>query len=262
MKPILKYPGAKWKIAKWIISYIPEHSVYLEPFGGSMAVLLNKPRSHIETVNDIDDNIVNLFNVIRKYPNELVNIVDKTPFARSEYKKSFIVNESDTDIELARKYLVRCWQGFGSSNLYENGFKSGQQTQSPNPAKAWSKLSNTINVVSDRLKGVQIEKLDAIELIERYNTSDVFIYADPPYLLNTRKSNLYKNEMTDKQHIQLLNKLNLHPGKVMISAYENELYDSILVGWSKVYKNTVAESGNKRIECLYMNYHKELQLDL
>lgn len=262
MNPILKYPGAKWKLSKWIISYIPEHSVYLEPFGGSMAVLLNKPRSHIETVNDIDDNIINLFEVIREYPDELIKSISNTPFARTEYKKAFVVNEKDSTIEIARKYLVRCWQGFGNSNLYENGFKSGQQTQSPNPAKAWNTLVNTIDEVSNRLKGVQIESLDALELIDRYNTSDVFIYADPPYKLDTRKSYLYKHEMTDEQHIQLLNKLNIHPGKVMISAYENELYDSILVGWSKVYKNTVAESGNKRIECLYMNYHKELQLDL
>ena len=54
MKAIVKYPGSKWRIAEWIIRFFPEHHSYLEPFAGSLAVLMNKPRSHIETVNDLD----------------------------------------------------------------------------------------------------------------------------------------------------------------------------------------------------------------
>ena len=61
MKAIVKYPGSKWSLASWIISFFPEHHSYLEPFFGSGAVLFNKPRSHIETVNDLDGYVVNLF---------------------------------------------------------------------------------------------------------------------------------------------------------------------------------------------------------
>lgn len=68
MKAVMKYPGSKWSIAKWIISLFPEHHSYLEPFFGSGAVLFNKPRSNIETVNDLDGNVVNLFEWIRKDP--------------------------------------------------------------------------------------------------------------------------------------------------------------------------------------------------
>ena len=88
MKAVLKYPGAKNRIADWICSYIPPHDVYLEPFAGSLAVLLNKPRCHIETVNDIDGEIVNFFRVLRDYPEELKGKIELTPFAREEYKSA------------------------------------------------------------------------------------------------------------------------------------------------------------------------------
>lgn len=108
--------------------------------------------------------------------------------------------------------------------------------------------------MANRLKGVQIENLPANELIERYNTKDVFIYADPPYLPGTRKGYLYKHEMKKQDHIELLEKLLQHPGPVMISGYDNDLYNNYLQGWQKAEKRTQAEAGHKRIEVLWMNY--------
>lgn len=252
MKQVLKYPGAKNRIAKWIINYMPKHEVYLELFNGSAVVLLNKSRCHIETLNDLDGDIVNFFKVLRDYPKELSRAIDLTPFGRDEYKGAFEL--SDEPVEKARRYCVKCWQGFGNSQLYQNGFKSGQQRISPNPAGTWSELPITIEEVARRLKGVQIENLPAIELLERYNTSDVFIYADPPYLQEIRKSHLYKHEMSRKEHEELLKVLLNHPGQVMISGYDNELYNFMLSGWRKAYKDTTAECGIKRTEVLWMNY--------
>lgn len=144
--------------------------------------------------------------------------------------------------------------GFGCGNLYRNGFKSGQQKNSPNPARAWEALPDTIELAAQRLRGVQIEKLPAVELIGRYNTEDVFIYADPPYLHKTRKKYLYKCEMSDEEHRELLGLLTRHPGKVLISGYDNDLYNSMLTGWNKTQKDTRAEGGRKRTETLWMNY--------
>lgn len=120
-------------------------------------------------------------------------------------------------------------------------------------------------MATERLKDVQIENLPAIELIERYNTEDVFIYADPPYLHGTRKNYLYKYEMDDADHIKLLETLIRHPGKVLLSGYDNDLYNSRLQGWKKVSKSTIAEGGAKRVETLWMNYdvgQEQLHLDL
>lgn len=257
MKSILKYPGAKNRLAAWICGYMPKHDVYLEPFAGSLAVLFNKQRCHIETVNDLDEEIVNFFKVLRDNNEELMEKIWLTPYSRKEYTGAY--KQTEDAVEKARRFAVKCWMGFGCGNLYQNGFKSGQQTQSPNPAEIWAGLPKTIELAAERLKGVQIECLPAVELIKRYDTSNVFIYADPPYLHGTRKNYLYKHEMTDDEHAELLKALANHPGKVLLSGYDNELYNEILNGWNKVQKDTLAEGGRRRTETMWMNYTNEFR---
>lgn len=252
MKAVLKYPGAKHRIAKWICSYMPEHSVYLEPFAGSLAVLFEKEKSHIETVNDLDGEIVNFFHIVRDYPEQLERKIKLTPYSRKEYENAYIYTEDV--IERARRFCVRCWMGFGCSNLYKNGFKTGQQAKSPNPAAAWDFLPEIIKLAAERLRGVQIEQLSALDLLLRYDTEDVFAYLDPPYLYEVRKKYLYKYEMSDREHEKLIYVVMQHKGKIMISGYDNDMYNDFLKGWNKVYKQTTAESGLKRTEVLWMNY--------
>lgn len=252
MKQVLKYPGAKSRLADWIVGNMPKHDVYLEPYAGSLSVLLSKPRCHIETVNDLHGEVVNFFRVLRDKPDELKQLIKYTPYSRKEYDLAY--QECETDIERARRFCVRCWQGFRCANLYHNGFKSGQQKNSPNPAMAWKMLPETVTQAAERLQGVQIENLPAIELIKRYDTPDVFIYADPPYLHDTRKKYLYKHEMSNDEHIEMLEILKRHPGPVMISGYESELYNDFLSDWRTLRKETRAEGGVKRTEVLWINY--------
>ena len=89
MKTVLKYAGSKWSSTRWIISHFPEgyeKMTYLEPYFGSGAVFFNKNRSSIETINDIDARVVNLFKQIRERPEELARLIEFTPWARDEYK--------------------------------------------------------------------------------------------------------------------------------------------------------------------------------
>lgn len=261
-KCVLKYPGAKNRIASWICSYIPEHKVYLELFFGSGAVFFNKDPARIETVNDLDDNVVNYFKVLRNDPDALITALELTPYSREEYNRSFDVSENDSDVEKARKFAIRCWMGFGCSNLYRNGFRSSQQSKSPRTTKEWIELPERLYEAAMRLKEAQIEKLPAVELIKRYDTADVFIYADPPYLRGIRKDYLYRHEMSDDEHIELLDALKEHPGKVILSGYDNDLYNDILSGWYKAQKKTQAECGIARVETLWMNYTPEIQMDI
>lgn len=262
MKAILKYPGAKNRLAEWICSFIPEHKVYVEPYFGSGAVFFNKTPARIETINDLDGEVVNYFRTLRENSEELTSMIRLTPFSRDEYYNSFIVNENDTNVERARKFAVRCWQGFGSGNVYRNGFRSSQRGTSPHTTKEWGNLPERLIKAGERLKNAQIENLPAMEILKRYDTADVFIYVDPPYLHGTRKNYLYKHEMNNQEHIELLEVLTRHPGKIMISGYDNELYCEMLSGWHKVQKKTQAEAGLPRIETIWMNYQINQQLDL
>lgn len=254
MKCVLKYPGAKNRESDWICQYIPDHDVYLEPYAGSMAVFFAKKPCRIETLNDLDGNVVNYFSVVRNHPEELAELISWTPFGRDEYYQACEILPGDSDIERARKFAVRCWQGFGCSNLYRNGFRSSQQSNSPRTTKEWRNLPERLLEASERLRDAQIENLPAVEVIKRYDTKDVFIYADPPYLHGTRKNYLYKHEMSNEQHMELLEVLCQHPGKVLLSGYDNDLYNNMLTGWNKVQKKTCAEGGRARIETLWMNY--------
>ena len=89
MKAVIKYPGSKWSMAEWIISFFPKHHSYLEPFFGSGAILFNKPRSNIETVNDLDGNAVNLFEWVRKDPERLAYEIYWTPYSRKIYDSTY-----------------------------------------------------------------------------------------------------------------------------------------------------------------------------
>lgn len=262
MKAVLKYPGAKNRIASWICEYIPTHRNYVEPFLGSGAVFFNKEPSYLEILNDIDDDIVNFFRVLRENEEKLIRKINFTPYARSEYKAAYEICEKGDEIERARRFAVKCWQGFGCGNRYKNGYRRGIGETSPNPAKAWKELPETLQYAADRLKNAQIESMDAIRLIEDMKGSNTFIYCDPPYLQDTRKKYLYNYEMDDSDHKRLLDTILKSDCKIMISGYENELYNELLTGWNKAHKNATAECSVKRVETIWFNYDLNVQQEL
>lgn len=248
---ILHYPGSKWSLADWIISYFPDHETYLEPFFGSGAVLFTKLRSRLETVNDIDGEIVNLFRVIRNMPDELAYMVRYTPYSREEYYSSY--EPTDNDLERARRLVVRLWQGRGGKTAHRTGWRSMIECNGPLPAKEWLKFPEKITSVSERLMGVQIECQPAVDLIKRYSRQNVLIYADPPYMHSTRTTTSYRYEMTDEDHEELLQVLKQHPGPVILSGYDNPMYNDMLIDWTKHKKHAKAEAGASRIETLWIN---------
>jgi len=260
MNAVLKYPGAKNRIAAWIVSYFPEHSVYLEPFAGSAAVLLNKKPSRLETINDINDEIVNMFAVLRdpELCQLLCNQISLTPWARAEYDQARTVDDvPDCPVERARRYLVRSWQGISGGQRYATGWKHSVAPQGPVCSKAWDNFPSTIIECCDRLKNVQIENSDGIELIRKFNNPNTLIYIDPPYPHSTRKNYLYTHEMSDTQHMALLRAIADSKSMIMVSGYDCAMYDTALSGWWRVEKNTRAEAGQSRKEVLWMNYGPE-----
>lgn len=249
--PVLKYPGAKWRLAEWIISFMPQHTSYLEPFFGSGAVFFNKSPSKIETINDVDGNVVNLFRVIRTRAKELAALIEMTPWARDEYYESY--HRTGDDLEDARRFLVRCWQAFGTSTSRITGWKREVNWRKRGCPWYWSQIPERILATANRLKDAQIENMSANKIIKRYAFENVLIYADPPYPLRCKAEKMYANEMTDEQHVELLNLLDQHPGPVLLSSYENELYSDILKHWHKETRRSRAELGQVRKEVLWIN---------
>ena len=126
MKAILKYPGSKWRIADEIVKRIPEHHSYLEPFFGSGAVFFNKESSAIETINDLDNEIPNLFRCIRDDPEKLAARVTLTPYSRYEYENAYGGVPAD-EYDQAMQFLIRCWQGYGYRVNGKVGWKNDVQ---------------------------------------------------------------------------------------------------------------------------------------
>ena len=166
MKAIGKYPGSKWSLADWIIGFFPEHHSYLEPFFGTGAVLFNKPRSHIETVNDLDGNVVNLFECIRTDLEKLAHQIYWTPYAREVYEQVFSEIPEDR-FEAAANFYIRLNMGHG---FRTNGGKVGWKNDVQGRERAyavqdWTHFPEKIMQAAERLRGVQIDNRPALELI-------------------------------------------------------------------------------------------------
>lgn len=263
MKQVLKYPGSKWRIAGDIVDRIPEHHTYLEPFFGSGAVFFSKEPSKIEMINDLDNNVPNLFRCIRDDPEKLASIVAATPYARYEYERAFASNDEQDNFKRAADFLVMCWQGHGfRTNGYRVGWKNDVHgRESMYALRNWYNLPKIILQTAERLRCVQIDNRPALEVIKRFNYQNVFMYIDPPYILGTRTARQYKYEMTDEDHIELLEVLKESNAMIMISGYESDLYDNMLKGWYKEQFRSNAEYGGNRVETIWMNYERQLNIN-
>jgi len=247
-------------LADWIISNFPPHRVYVEPFGGAASVLLQKPRCYAEVYNDLDDEMVNLFKVVRDRGGELRTALELTPFSRTEYRASFEL--SDDPLEQARRTVVRSYMGFGSNALcrdIQSGFRSNSNRSGTTPAHDWTNYPMALDGIIARLKGVVIENYPAEKLFETHDSPDTLFYCDPPYVHATRSLTVmhgnhgYNFEMTDEQHRDLAAQLHTLAGMVVLSGYDCDLYGELYGDWNCVMKASLADGASKRTEVLWLN---------
>ena len=251
---LLNYPGSKWGMAAEIISMMPSHRSYLEPFFGSGAVLFSKPPSAIETVNDIDGDIVNFFTVLREQSEELSRLIALTPYARSVYDDAHS-NRGTDPLDRAYRFAIRNKMGYGIKTYSKTGFKIDVAGREGCYASlGWLNMPEKITQMCKRLKHVQIENRPAVELIRRFNFENVLIYADPPYLMSTRGGKQYRHEMTEQDHWELLVALRQHKGPVILSGYPSAMYDGELKGWDRVEKKAYNQNAEPETEVLWCNF--------
>lgn len=255
-RPLLRWHGGKWILAPWVISYFPAHRVYVEPFGGAASVLMRKAPAYAEIYNDLDDDVVNLFRVLRSdRAAELVNMLRLTPFAATEFAAAY--EQSDDDLERARRLVVRSYQGFGSNAVHrKSGFRSNSNRSGTTPAHDWANYPDALAAIVKRLRGVCILCRDASEVMAAHDGPETLHYVDPPYVMATRTdtSDDYAHELTDDQHVNLLAFLRTLEGKVILSGYPCALYDDALPGWHRVERAALADGARDRTEVLWMNF--------
>ena len=234
------YFGAKTRVAARIVALMPPHQHYVEPFAGSLAVLLAKPRSSFETVNDLDGFLVTFWRVLRDQPDDLERVCALTPHSRAEYWADNPAEPGIGDLEVARRVFVRLTQGRGRSlhgSMY--GWRHyGPSTSKGTTSRFLERHIERLCPAAARLAGVQIENKPAFDLIDEYNqTDDQVIYADPPYPASCRTSGhpRYMVEADDDQfHRELAERLHAVAGTVLVSGYHSPLYDRLYEDWQAI----------------------------
>jgi len=263
-RPILRYHGGKFLLARWIISHFQDHLHYFEAMGGGGSVLIQKARSRYETYNDLWGTVVNVFRVLRdkEMADELERVIRLTPYSREEFTSCGEINISalEDPIEKARLTILRSFAGYGSAatnNKHATGFRTWPRPRGSSPAQDWANWPGQIKAFTERLQGVTIENRDYRELLPLYDGENTLVYLDPPYphqTRNMRRGNAsYVHEFTNADHIDMAERVHRLKSMVVISGYNCPLYDDLFQGWRKVEKTTMADGGRERIECLWIN---------
>lgn len=250
LKPPFAYYGGKMVLADAIAALLPDHDHYVEPFAGSLAVLLAKRPSRAETVNDLDGALVTFWRVLRDQPDELARLAAMTPHSRQEFFDAW-----EDDGEQARRVWVRLTQSRGHS-LKRTGWKFSRRIEVGHASQRVTIFAERMPDVAQRLRGVTIENRDALEVIRDYGTEpSVCIYADPPYVGSTRATNYGVEMTTAAQHAAFAQVCHDARASLVISGYDSDLYGGWFADWHRVEMRgaTTLSGDNDRREVLWSN---------
>ena len=246
-KSPINWYGGKYYMAKDIIELFPKHHMYVEGFGGACHVLFRKERSNMEVYNDLHSGLYLFFKFIRDNNEEFIRKLTLTPYSREEFENSKDWMFEEDDIEKARKFYVRTMQSVASNGGWCYAKSKSRRGMCQSVSRWLGNIEENLSGAIERLKEVQIENLDILDLIKKYDKEDTLFYLDPPYVPETRKQKKsYDCEMTREQHIELINTLINVKGKVILSGYDNDIYNKLLDnGWKKVILGEFSKRGQK-----------------
>lgn len=238
-----EYFGSKARSFDFINSKLPRTRQYIEPFGGAATLLLNRQPVPVETYNDLFDDIPHFFRVLRESPDELTAALRATPYSRAEYKHALEARSCGypdcSDIERARLFFITMEQARSQrkSNCEASNWSSqivGVRTRASDASTStWkNKIDKHLPEVAGRLRDVQIESRDAIDVIGRHDRETATFYVDPPYVHTTRGSDdNYAFEMEEEDHRELADVLDGCCGYVAVSGYASDLYEDLYCEW-------------------------------
>jgi len=267
-RPLARYPGSKNRIAEWIISYFPGyHDTFILPYGGMTATLFKKARSGIEVINDLNDDIIHLFRTLRNHEDDLIHSIRYTPW--SEKSLAEALEPTDEPVERARRFFVLLWmslQPYDKNPSFRRQYIYSRGRDGKNSMVAAAKLFMDIDYlhdISDRLRGVVIEHMEATDIIQMYDYSRALFYCDPPYVHSTRKRTVhYLHEMSVQHHTKLADVLNEISGMAIVSGYACDLYSALYEdnGWERIDR-LARTSGRDNVESVWLNPRVILELE-
>ena len=259
-RPLGRYPGSKNRLAAWLISYFPgHHDTFILPYGGLAATLFKKVRSGLEVYNDLNDDVVHLFKMIREQEDALIHAIEYTPWSPTSLLEA--QEPTDDPVERARRFFCLLWMSwlpfdpkpsFRRQMLYSRGHDG--KNSMVGAARLFAQ-TDYLRVIAERLRGVVIENMDAVELIKMYDYDRALFYCDPPYMHKTRgRKKYYLFELGTEQHRNLASTLNGISGMAIISGYACDLYTTLYedVGWQRVDR-LARTQGRSRVDSIWLN---------
>ena len=264
------------KIKNKILSLIPPHERYVEPFGGGGSILIAKEPAKVEVYNDVNRGVVNFFRVISDvdYFGKFMARASLLPVSRELYEEYMRTWPAIHDpVEQAVRWYYIAQQSFGGmfGNSWGTSVNSSTRGMSQMTSR-WRSSFENLPKVHERMQRVQIECADWRDILKRYSGTGWLAYCDPPYVSGTRKAGGYDHELKDKDHEELISTLLNYDGTVMLSGYNNPLYKPLKkAGWQRHDIEVVCSAAGrtrasglqgkgqvkakqKRVECIWMNY--------
>jgi len=257
-----KWVGGKSRLRKPIIDLLPPHTCYVEPFAGAAWVLFGKPPSDVEILNDIDQELVTFFRVVKEKPEELIASFEWELVSRAEFNRlAKLAPAQLTDAQRAHRFYYLIMAGWGGELNYPRFQTSITDGGHGNRLiGALKTLRERLQPIHERLRTVIIENLDWRECLDRYDRTGTVMYIDPPYPGNG--ANYAHNMREWEAHHELAERLNRARCKWILSSYDipeiREMFGKhFIISVQSASGMTVKKDDNSRVlnrEVLITNF--------
>jgi DNA adenine methylase len=273
-RPALRYHGGKWRLASWILGFFPPHeaySTYVECYGGSFAVGLQKQPSRLDVWNDRNREVLTFFTVLREREDELLVAIERTPYHEDEARNAERIRREarpgvwpydgspSGDMEVARLLYVCAWQTYGGVRdpRTSSGYRFDVVAGSKSNVAQWCEHHETLRAVAARMRQVQFHDRDALEILRRYAGAGTVFYVDPPYVSSTRERRwataAYAVETDDAAQRELAAVLHeVDAAAILLSGYPCPLYDELYAGWRLETRTTRTQGRGEATEALWI----------
>ncbi len=257
----ITYYGGKQNMVRHILPLIPDHHVYTEAFFGGGAVFFAKPKSELETINDLNGELVNFYQVTQRKFKELKALISETLNSHKSHRQAWVVYNNPelfSDVKRAWAVWVLSAQGFGGQLSSSWGYDGGNGAKNSVARKVKNKKFKFTSDYAERLESCSIECRDALKVITSRDGINSFHYVDPPYFNSDMG---HYGGYTEENYDELLKTLSGIKGRFLLSSYPSKILDKYVKenGWYQVEVKAIVSAAKgvrkPKVEVLTANYN-------